>query len=285
MLTHPDESLGVVTVNQTQRDLIFEMFERKLASVEACRAFLEKYEREGWPFFVKSLENVQGDERDVIFISTNFGKAPGTDVVRPNFGPIGRRDGWRRLNVLFTRARLRLHLFTSMRSSDIVTDEKTPLGTSTLRDYLAYAKRGLIVETDAADREPDSDFEIAVARVLRSNGFEVKPQLGVAGYFIDIAVRNPRRRGEFIAAIECDGAAYHSSRSARDRDRIRQEILERLGWKDRIYRIWSTDWYSNPARASAKLLAFVQSCCAASEPVTQDVDVEADCRGRSNRIS
>ena len=201
MVAHPGESLGVVTVNQTQRDLIFEMFERKLSTSEACREFLQRHEMAGWPFFVKNLENVQGDERDVILISCNFGKVPGTEKVRQNFGPISRPDGWRRLNVLFTRARLRVELFSSMRPTDIIVDERTPRGTRSLRDYLEYAERGFIVETEPSDREPDSDFEIAVARVLRAHGFEVKPQLGSAGYFIDLAVRNPLRRGEFLRQL------------------------------------------------------------------------------------
>ncbi len=217
---------------------------------------------------MKNLENVQGDERDVIFISTTFGKAPGTDKVRQNFGPISRPDGWRRLNVLFTRARRRIELFTSMLPEDIVVEANTPAGTRALHDYLDYAKRRVLVTTGPSFREPDSDFEIAVGDMLRSKGYDIVPQLGVAGFFIDIAVRNPDKPGEFLAAIECDGAGYHSSKSARDRDRIREEILESLGWKDRIWRIWSTDWFYNPRREADRLLAFLQHRCefSLSEP-------------------
>lgn len=146
-----------------------------------------------------------------------------------------------------------------MEPGDIVVDEQTPLGTKALRDYLDYAKRGVLATTDEGDREPDSDFEISVANVLRNHGYEVKPQLGVAGFFLDMAVRNPDKRGEFLAGIECDGATYHSGTSVRDRDRIRQQILENLGWKDRIYRIWSTDWFYNPHREIAKMLAFLDA--------------------------
>jgi transcription elongation GreA/GreB family factor len=209
---------------------------------------------------VKNLENVQGDERDVIFISTTFGKAPGTDIVRQNFGPISRPEGWRRLNVLFTRARKRLELFSSMSPEDIVVDEKTPQGTKALRNYLDFAKRGVLGTSilDEEGREPDSDFEISVANLLREKGYEVIPQFGVAGFFIDIVVRNPENRGELLAGIECDGASYHSGLSIRDRDRIRQEILESLGWKGRIWRIWSTDWFSDRRRAIKKLLDFLE---------------------------
>jgi hypothetical protein len=257
MIRRSDESLGVVTLNQTQRELIEDLLDRKLRSFEEGQKFLAKQEEEGWPFFIKNLENVQGDERDVIFISTTFGKAVGTDKIRQNFGPISRPDGWRRLNVLFTRARLRVELFTSMQAEDIVVDGKTPLGTKALRDYLDFARRGVLTTTDETDRDPDSDFEVAVANALQAAGYPVKPQHGVAGFYIDMVVRNPDRPGEFLAGVECDGATYHSSASARDRDRIRQEILEGLGWKGRIYRIWSTDWFFDSRREIKKLLDFL----------------------------
>lgn len=257
MVRYQDTSLGVVTLNQTQRELVEELLEMKLKNFPEGEAFKNKWEAEGWPFFVKNLENVQGDERDVIFISTTFGKAPGTTRPRQNFGPISRPDGWRRLNVLFTRSRQRIELFTSMLPEDIVVDEKTPLGTKALRDYLDFAKYGVLVTTNESDREPDSDFEVSVATFIRSLGYEVQPQLGVAGFFIDMVVRNPDRPGEYLAAIECDGASYHSARSARDRDRIRQEILESLGWKGKIFRIWSTDWFYNPRESAQKLHRFL----------------------------
>jgi transcription elongation GreA/GreB family factor len=258
MIRRPDESLGVVTLNQTQRELIEELLDKKLKTFDEGAAFMARWETEGWPFFVKNLENVQGDERDVIFISTTFGKVAGSNKIRQNFGPISRPDGWRRLNVLFTRSKRRIELFTSMAPEDIVVDERTPLGTKALRDYLDFAKRGVLVSTDEGVREPDSDFEVSVANVITSMGYEIKPQLGVAGFFIDMAVRNPDRPGEFLAGIECDGATYHSGFSVRDRDRIRQEILESLGWRGRIHRIWSTDWFYDPRRAIDRLRDFLE---------------------------
>lgn len=259
MMHYPEESLGIVTLNQTQRDLIEDLLDKKIRNIDEAQAFVAKWEAEGWPFFVKNLENVQGDERDAIFISTTFGKVIGTDKVRQNFGPISRPDGWRRLNVLFTRARRKVDLFTSMQPEDIIIDEKSPAGTKALRNYLDFAKRGILTTTDVTGREPDSDFEISVGDMLRSRGYEVVPQLGVAGFFIDLAVRNPDRPGEFLAAIECDGATYHSSNSARDRDRIRQTILESLGWDGRIWRVWSTDWFYEPRRETERLLEFLKT--------------------------
>lgn len=278
MIKFPEESLGVVTLNQTQRDLIEDLLDAKLRNINEAQNFIATWEEEGWPFFVKNLENVQGDERDIIFISTTFGKPPGTDKVRQNFGPISRPDGWRRLNVLFTRARRKIELFTSMQPEDIVLESKTPLGTKALKDYLDYVKRGILVSTDVTGREADSDFEVSVGEMLKNCGYDVVPQLGVAGFFIDLAVRNPDRPGEFLAAIECDGATYHSSNSARDRDRIRQAILESLGWKDRIWRIWSTDWFYDPRRESARLLDFLANRREVSrdEPLNYEFEEQYD---------
>ena len=272
MMKYPEESLGVVTLNQTQRDLIEDLLDIKLRSIEETQDFIAKWEDEGWPFFVKNLENVQGDERDVIFISTTFGKAPDTVTVRQNFGPISRPDGWRRLNVLFTRARRKLELFTSMLPEDIIVHDKTPRGTSALRDYLSFAKTGTLPKIAFGPHDPANDFEISVGNTLQNKGYEVVPQLGVAGFFIDFAVRNPDRPGEFLAAVECDGATYHSSKSARDRDRIRQSILESLGWKDRIWRIWSTDWFYNPRHETTRLLDFLNERrdLVSSEPTPRD---------------
>lgn len=259
MVKHPDESLGVVTLNIFQRDLIEELLEKRFPTYPECLRFLSRHEQEGWPFFIKNLENVQGDERDVIFISTTFGKAPGTAAVRQNFGPISRADGWRRLNVLFTRSRKSMHVFSSMQPEDVVADDASPEGTKAFRGFLTYAKSGYIPNLpNGSEREPDSDFEVAVAKLLRERGFLVRPQLGVAGYYIDMVVRNPDRPSEYIVAIECDGVSYHTGTAVRDRDRIRQEILESLGWKNKIWRIWSTDWYRNPKTESEKLIEFVK---------------------------
>ncbi|HEX5243636.1 MAG TPA: AAA domain-containing protein [Tepidisphaeraceae bacterium] len=243
MMEEPDRSLGIVTLNQTQRDILLEEIERLIARDPAAQRFIESWESSLEPFFVKNLENVQGDERDVIFISTVYGPDAASGLVRNQFGPINGKYGHRRLNVLFTRAKHRVEIFTSMRSDDIRPDEKSNRGVHVLKAYLEYAETGRLDVGSVSSREPDSDFEILVKARLEELGFEVVPQVGVAGYFIDLAVQHPRRSG-FVLGIECDGASYHSSRSARDRDRLRQQILEALQWN--IYRIWSTDWFQNP---------------------------------------
>mgnify|MGYP001607868046 CR=1 FL=1 len=254
----PSESLGVVTLNIKQRDLIAELLDERMKSAHGADAYRDRWAKEGQPLFIKNLENVQGDERDAIIISTTFGKSSGSSVVRQNFGPISRQGGWRRLNVLFTRAKKSIAIYTSLRPEDIVIDGTTPDGTKALRNYLEYARTGSLTSIDETGREPDSDFEISVMNALKHRGHEVTPQLGVAGYRIDIAVKHPDAPGSYLAAVECDGASYHSALSVRDRDRIRQEVLESLGWRGRIWRIWSTDWFRTPRQETDKLICFLE---------------------------
>jgi very-short-patch-repair endonuclease len=223
-----------------------------IAEDPAADQYCQKWEQTLEPFFVKNLENVQGDERDVIFISTVYG-SDGSGPVRQRFGPINRKHGGhRRLNVLYTRAKRRVVVYSCMEPGDIRIDETSSRGVKALQGYLKYARTGILEHAVPTGREPDSNFEMSVARMLRDKGYEVEPQVGIAGYFIDIGVRHPKHPGSFLLGIECDGAMYHSAKSTRDRDRLRQEVLERLGWT--IYRIWSLDWYRNTPREMEKLL-------------------------------
>ena len=256
--TRPKDSLGIVTLNVKQRDLIAEILEERLKFAQGAEAYRGFWDGQGQSLFIKNLENVQGDERDAIIISMTFGKPPGSSAVRQNFGPISRQGGWRRLNVLFTRAKKSIAVYTSLRPEDILLDGMTPEGTKVLRNYLEYARTGSLTTSEATDREPDSDFEISVMDMLKQRGYDVTAQLGVAGYRIDIAVKHPDGPGWYLAAIECDGASYHSASSVRDRDRIRQEILESLGWRGRIWRIWSTDWFRTPRQEADKLIGFLE---------------------------
>jgi hypothetical protein len=266
ILNRPTESLGVVTLNLKQRDLIAELLEERLQSVKEAEHFKQRWASEAQTLFIKNLENVQGDERDAIVISTTFGKPRGADAVRQNFGPISRQGGWRRLNVLFTRAKKSIALFTSLRPEDIVVDNSTPEGTKALRNYLDYARSGCLTTEEETGHEPESDFELATIDFLKQHGYDVTPQLGVAGYRIDIAVKHPDFPGAYLAAIECDGAAYHSALTVRDRDRIRQEILEAMGWRGRVWRIWSTDWFRTPQIEAEKLTVFLADLRATWRP-------------------
>ena len=260
LLEHQDESLGVATFNRQQRDLILAEIEQLQKRDVEFDEVLRRQEEDSSPepFFVKNLENVQGDEREVIFISTTYGPDPDTGRVYQRFGPITGGDGWRRLNVIFTRAKKRVEVFTSLRSEDIVVSESRSRGVVALRNYLTFAESGIIPDLgESSGKGPDSDFEIDVANVLAGRGYEVTPQVGVARFFIDIGVRDPAGSGAYVLGVECDGATYHSSKSARDRDRLRLEILKRKGW--RMHRVWSTDWFSKRDAEVDRLLAAVES--------------------------
>jgi very-short-patch-repair endonuclease len=252
----PKESLIVVTLNIKQRDLIRQLFDERMKGDAYAQRYVEEMEGGLEPFDIKNLENVQGDERDVIFISVTYGPDNIGNVYQ-RFGPINGAMGHRRLNVLFTRAKKRVRVFSSMLPGQIQVQAGSHWGVRALRGYLEFAQTGRLDYARATGREPDSDFEIEVADVIRSRGYEVDAQIGVSGYFIDLAVRHPNKSGEYVLGIECDGATYHSSRSARDRDRLRQTQLERLEWK--IHRIWSTDWFKNSAEETKRLLAHIES--------------------------
>jgi very-short-patch-repair endonuclease len=249
MRTDPDRSLGIVTLNQKQRDLIMEELDHALTRDKRAQRYIEdwKERKEGLEeFFIKNLENVQGDERDVIFIGTVYGPEKVGGPVMQRFGPINGLAGKRRLNVLFSRAKQKIVTFSSMSSGDIAAEENGNAGAYMLKRWLEYSASGLLDGGITTEREADSEFEIYVADQIRAMGCEPVPQVGVAGYFIDIGVKHPSWPYGFILGVECDGASYHSAKSARDRDRLRQEVLEGLGW--RFHRIWSTDWFNNPQK-------------------------------------
>lgn len=256
MKNSPELSLGVVTLNQKQRDLLLEEMSLLVNNHFEVTDYIAKWETTLSSFFIKNLENVQGDERDVIFISTVYGRERPDLQVAQRFGPINSANGHRRLNVLFTRAKDRIEVFSSMTAADIRPTEASNRGVHALRNYLEYIQTQQLETARLTGREPDSDFEVFVAKAIRAKGFEVVAQVGVANYFIDLAIVDPNRSGTYLLGIECDGATYHSSKAARDRDRYRQEVLEKLGWK--LYRIWSTDWFKNPDMEIQKLLEAIE---------------------------
>jgi hypothetical protein len=232
-------TLGIVTFSTAQRDLVSNLLDERRRSDPILDSFLRRDHEE---VFVKNLENVQGDERDVILISIGYGpRQPGAKLDSMNFGPVSTEGGERRLNVLFTRARHRCEVFASFSSGDIDLGRATGQGPRVLKRFLAYAETGALDLPDVSAAEYDSPFEEDVAEVVRSMGYIADPQVGSAGFRLDLGVRDPQDPGRYILAIECDGAAYHGALWARERDRLRQEILEGLGW--RFHRIWSTDWF------------------------------------------
>ncbi len=244
----PGSSLGVAAFSVRQQQAILDELELLRRENPDTESFFSAHADE--PFFIKNLENVQGDERDLIFISVGYGKdAHGYMAMR--FGPLSMEGGERRLNVLISRAKKRCEVFSSIVAEDIDLVRASGRGVAAFKTFLNYAKTGLLAVATHSGREEESPFEEAVRRAVESLGHEVHPQVGVAGFFIDLAVRNPEQPGHYLLGIECDGAPYHSSRSARDRDRLRQAVLEDHGWI--IHRIWSTDWFQRPAEQLRKV--------------------------------
>ncbi|MCP1621504.1 DUF4011 domain-containing anti-phage protein Hhe [Pseudomonas nitroreducens] len=265
LLHRPEESLGVVAMNVKQAEQIDRALEQLAKQNPALQEAFSRNEESDEPLFIKNLENVQGDERDVIYISTTYGPMEIGGSVPQRFGPINGADGWRRLNVLFTRSKKRMQVFASFTASDVVATGTSSRGVLALRDFLQFAESGHMPHIRETGRASDSDFEVAVIEALERHGYQCEPQVGVAGFFIDLAVRDPGQPGRYLMGIECDGAAYHSAKSARDRDRLRQSVLEQLGW--RIRRIWSVDWFRN---AKLQLEPILQELAALrTEPVME----------------
>ena len=246
----PELSVGVVAFSKTQADMLTEVLEMRRREDPVLDAFLREGKHED--VFVKNIENVQGDERDVILISVGYGpQEAGGRLGSMNFGPVNGEGGERRLNVLFTRSRARCEVFASFDPGDIDPSRSARDGPRVLKRFLQFAKTGEIDERRPTGLGADSAFEEDVADVIKSFGYLADPQVGSAGFRIDIGVRHPDRPGQYLAAVECDGATYHSALWARERDRLRQGVLEGMGW--RFHRIWSTDWYYNRAREVEKL--------------------------------
>ena len=250
----PAESLGVITMGIRHRDRIEERLRDRLRQDPQLAAELAGFfdESREERFFVKNLERVQGDERDAIILSIGYGKnARGNLVYR--FGPLLTEGGERRLNVAVTRAKNRITLVSSFSSRDMDPERSTAEGVTLLRQYLQYAESDGANLGDQVQAKPAlNPFEVDVRDTLLRHGLKLTPQYGTSGYWIDFAVQHPAQPGRYILAIECDGATYHSSHSARDRDRLRQEQLERQGW--RFHRIWSTAWFHDKNTCTDKAL-------------------------------
>lgn len=248
----PHLSLGVGAFSQAHQRAVQDEVEllRRTSADDRLERFFASHPTE--PFFVKNLETIQGDERDVILLSLGYG-ADAEGRLTLNFGPLNRDGGWRRLNVLVTRARERCVLFSSIRADQLRIEGTRARGVVALRDYLHYAEHGRLDGAMPAGGR-DSPLEAGIAAALRERGWEVHARVGAAGFAVDLAVVDPDRPGRYLLGIECDGATYHASATARDRDRLRQSVLEeRLGWH--IERVWSPEWFERPDVALGRLLA------------------------------
>jgi very-short-patch-repair endonuclease len=251
----PNLSLGVGTFNMRQQLAIQDEIESRRRLNPQLDAFCNQNNDEA--FFVKNLENIQGDERDVIFISVTYGKSLDGNL-RYNFGPINGENGWRRLNVLASRARRRMKVFSSIRAEDISLVGLTSVGAGLLRRFLAYAESGKLDQNEISQSaETESPFEFEVYMELTRRGVKVTPQVGVTGYRIDLGILDDNHPGRYICGIECDGVSYHASETARDRDRLRQQVLENRGWT--IYRIWSTDWFKDRTGQITRIMELIEN--------------------------
>lgn len=255
---YPDRSLGVVTFSEAQQNAVDAAIRQKRIQNNSYESFFAEDKDE--PFFIKNLENVQGDERDTIIFSIGYAR-DNKGIMYMNFGPLSRDGGYRRLNVAITRAKYNIKLVGSIAPTDIDTDKTSSEGVKMLRSYIEFARQGIsAIESELSydnNLNFDSPFEEAVYDFLMAKGYNVITQIGCSGFRIDMAIKDPVLSGKFVLGIECDGATYHSSRTARERDRLRQEMLESMGW--RIYRIWSTDWIKDPKSEEEKLVTAVEN--------------------------
>lgn len=300
-------SLGIVTFNMAQQGLIEDLLDKAREEDPALERFFGANANE--PVFIKNLENVQGDERDVILFSVGYGP-DAAGRIYPSFGPLNRRGGERRLNVAVTRARQQLVIFSTLRPDQIDLSRTSSVGARHLKRFLEFAARGGQPEVPAtappegrptsgapASGVPDSGgpgagfdspFEADVYDVLLGQGLAVDSQVGCSGYRIDLGIRDPRSPGRYMLGIECDGSMYHSGATARDRDRLREQVLKNLGWK--IHRIWSTDWFQQRDKEIARLLAAVEGAKAApivtaatTPPPEPPPPADSDPPARANR--
>lgn len=249
-LRESQESLGLVTMNKKQSELLEELLEER-GKEDSVLALRIDEAMESNRLFIKNLESVQGDEADVLFIGTTYGKDRESQKVHQRFGPINQAQGWRRINVLVTRAKKRIELFTSLNSTDIVEDISNK-GRTSFRNYLSYVESIGEREKSELDESTNSDvFITSVIRFLRDQGFDAEAKVGVSGFFVDIAVKS-EGESAYLLGIECDGENYASSEAMRDRDRLKRSVLENMGWD--MYDIWITEWFKHPKEEKERLL-------------------------------
>lgn len=257
------KSIGVVTFNTIQQGLIQDMIDEKLKEYPEFEKYFSDEMAE--PIFVKNLENVQGDERDIILFSIGYGPDKEGKVTM-NFGPLNRDGGWRRLNVAASRARCEMVIFSSLKAEDINLSRTNAKGVIGLRDFLEYAEKG---RKNAASNISGKSAEVGylsqIAEALRGKGYRVSENLGSSGYKIDLAVAYPDNENEFVLAIQGDGANYAKAQTARDRDKLRELVLKQLGWN--ILKVWAMDYYENPTREIERIETEIKKLLKESKPI------------------
>lgn len=255
-LTAPEnggKTLGIIVLNAEQQRLVEDLLDRERQAHPALEAFFNDGVLE--PVFVKNLETVQGDERDVILLGIGYGPTePGASAMSMNFGPLNREGGWRRLNVALTRARAEMVVFTSFEAAMIDFNRTQARAVRDLKHFIEFAERGqraLVVGQQNLPVQHDQLFEDAVAEALIRKGWQIVRKIGVSRFHLDLGVVHPDRAGDYLVGVECDGETYHNAATARDRDKVRPAVLDGLGWK--LLRVWSIDWWVDKDAAIERL--------------------------------
>ncbi|WP_233237846.1 DUF3320 domain-containing protein [Bordetella sp. LUAb4] len=268
-------TIGVVTFNAEQQKLIEDLLDDARRKDPRLEPYFSEDELE--PLFVKNLESVQGDERDLIYFSITYGPDPAGQLAM-TFGPLTRQGGERRLNVAITRARHELRVFASFHAEQMDLARTQAIGVRDLKHFLEFAERGARALAEANRGSLggfESPFEQAVANALVQRGWRVEPQIGASSFRIDLGIVDPDAPGRYLAGVECDGATYHRSATARDRDKLREQVLRGLGWE--IVRVWSTDWWIDPHGTLDRLDARLQTVLTAQrERRVEEADREAE---------
>ena len=271
------KSVGIVTFSMAQRELLEDFVEQRRAKDPRFEDFFNEEKED--PFFVKNLENVQGDERDVILFSVGYGRDAAGHFWM-NFGPLNLEGGERRLNVAITRAKERIVVFSSVHATEIDTNRTSARGAADLKAFLDYAEKGVHYLPPAAETDKANGLRDAIAAFLESKGFDVGRDIGASGCRIDLAVKDPAQNGDYLLGIECDGPAYAAPHTVRDRDHLRDSVLRGLGWH--LFHAWSVDWAFDPARTGARLLTAIEDAKSGkAEPVTRDENPEGRASGPS----
>lgn len=259
------KSMGVVTFNVVQQALIEDLLSDLFAFHPELETFALECEE---PLFIKNLENVQGDERDVILFSVGYGPdAEGR--VSMNFGPLNRAGGERRLNVAVSRARYEMIIFSTLRSDMIDLNRTSSIGVAGLKRFLEYAEKGtkriLNTSTNIRTSEEETSIEKIIADKLRSSGYTVHTDIGCSGYKIDIGIVDTQTPSNYQLGIICDGKNYRRTKTVRDREIVQNNVLKALGWN--ICRIWTMDWWEKPDEVMASIQAAIAQDMKAEKPV------------------
>jgi very-short-patch-repair endonuclease len=266
----PQLSLGVATFSTQQRRAIFDELEVLRRQHPETEGFFAAHGEE--PFFVKSLENIQGDERDVIFISVGYGRDSHGHMTM-NFGPLTKDGGERRLNVLISRAKSRCEVFSSITDDDIDVERGRGKGVAAFKLFLHYARTGRLTIQRQDQEKEDRVLEMEIATALKERGIDVHERVGIAGLFVDLAVADPENPGRYVLGIECDGSWYRDARSARDRERLREAALRDKGWA--MHRVWASEWFHRPQAELEKLIAAIEKAKVdAKQEANRDQDLQ-----------